>query len=82
MSDRQAAQSRSGGHTSAGFRVSGPMLQTNFPRLSGRPVDYEAVKARAFHDQNIAVIDLNDSRIAWPDREIIVQACRKLYGQK
>jgi hypothetical protein len=56
-------------------------LRTNFPRLAGRPVDYEAVKAQAFHDQNIAVIDLNDSRIAWPDREIIKQACQKLYGK-
>lgn len=82
MSDRQAAQSRSGGNTSAGFRVSGTPLRTNFPRLAGRPIDYEAVKAKAFHDQNIAVIDLNDSRIAWPDREIITQACRKLYGSK
>lgn len=66
----------------ASSRGSQGMLRTNFPRLAGNPVDYEAVKAKAFHEQKIAVIDLNDSRIAWPDREIIEQACRKLYGAK
>lgn len=57
-------------------------MQTNFPRLAGKPVDYEAVKARAFHDQGLAIIDLSDNRIPWQDRELIEAACRKLYGVK
>lgn len=55
-------------------------MQSNFPRLAGRPVDYEAVKARAYHDQGIAIIDLTDSRIPWQDRQIIEMACKRLYG--
>lgn len=58
-------------------------LVTNFPTgMVGREVDYEAVKRNAYHDQGIAIIDLSDSRIPWPDREIIEGACRRLYGQK
>jgi hypothetical protein len=58
-------------------------LVTNFPTgMVGRGVDYEAVKRNAYHDQGIAIIDLSDSRIPWPDREIIDGACRRLYGSK
>lgn len=56
-------------------------LRTNAP-MPGRPVDYEGIKARAYHDQGIAIIDLADSRIPWQDREIIEMACKKLYGRK
>ena len=57
-------------------------LASNFPRIGGKAVDYEAIKRNAYHDQGIAIIDLTDSRIPWQDREIIEGACRRLYGQK
>jgi hypothetical protein len=58
-------------------------LATNFPTGNiGRAVDYERVKREAYHGQGIAIIDLSDSRIAWADRTIIEDACKRLYGQK
>jgi hypothetical protein len=58
-------------------------MKTNYPtRQIGNSVDYNAIKAEAFHGQGIAIIDLSDSRIPWPDREIIEGACRRLYGTK
>jgi hypothetical protein len=56
-------------------------MRTNYPTDQiGRPMDKEAIKRQAYLDQRIAVIDLNDSRIPWEDREIIEGACRRLYG--
>lgn len=60
----------------------GSAMRTNFPKIAGKPVDYEAVKRQAFHDQGIAIIDLSDSRIPWPDRELLEQMCRRIYGQR
>lgn len=57
------------------------MLRSNYPS-PGKSIDYEAVKARAYHDQGVAIIDLTDSRIPWPDREIIERACERIYGKK
>jgi hypothetical protein len=58
------------------------MMRTNFPRLAGKSIDYEAIKRSAFHDHGIAIINLNDSRIAWADRELMEQLCRRIYGDK
>ena len=44
--------------------------------------DAEAVKQNAFHDQRILVVNLDDSRIAWPERQIMEQVGEKLYGKK
>jgi hypothetical protein len=82
MSDRQAAQSRSGGHTSAGFRVSGTPLTTNFPRLAGKLIDYEAIKANAFHDHDLVVIPLKHPMLSWVDIEEAKRIGAKLYGKK
>ena len=82
---RSAAKKRRGEKLSAGALSAwnSVMLRTNFPaHMRGREVDYEAVKRNAYHDQDIAIIDLTDSRLSWDVREIIEGACRKLYGQK
>lgn len=57
------------------------MMRSNYPtRDIGREIDVEAIKRRAYLDQRIAVIDLDDSRIPWQDREIIESACLRIYG--
>lgn len=45
-------------------------------------VDYEAIKRYAFRDQNILVVDLNDSRLTWPDKELLKVIAKRLYGVK
>ena len=57
------------------------LMQSNFPKLGGKAVDYEAVKRNAYHDQGIAIIDLTDSRIPWPDRELLIGMCERIYGK-
>ena len=58
-------------------------MRTNYPtREIGNSRDVEAIKRQAYLDQRIAVIDLNDSRIPWQDREIIEGACKRLYGTR
>lgn len=58
-------------------------LETNYPRrMLGNSVDYDRIKAEAYHGQGIAIIDLTDSRIPWDTREIIEGACKRLYGVK
>lgn len=48
----------------------------------GRSIDYEALKRNAYHDQGIAIIDLTDSRIPWPIRELLQQECQRIYGKR
>lgn len=43
-------------------------------------VDYERIKKNAFHADRILVVSIDDDRIAWPEREILLQVGRKLYG--
>lgn len=57
------------------------MIRTNYP-ATGKAIDYEAIKRNAYHDQGVAIIDLTDSRIPWPDREIIQAACERIYGKR
>jgi hypothetical protein len=82
MSDRQAAQSRSGGNTSAGFRFPGPRLRTNFPRILGNQIDYEAMKRQGFHEQGIIVAKLDDHRLDEFERQFLKNIGSKLFGQK
>lgn len=44
-------------------------------------IDYEAIKRYAFRDQNILVVDLNDPRLTWPDRELLKVIAGRLYGK-
>ena len=58
-------------------------MQTNFPsRLAGKPIDYEAIKANAFRDHGIAIIDLADSRLPWHVRELLTAECQRIYGKR
>lgn len=45
-------------------------------------VDYEAMKKSGFHDQGILVVDVNDDRIGWIERQMLVNVGEKLYGKR
>jgi hypothetical protein len=40
----------------------------------------EKVKREGWHDQNILVVSADDSRLTWPERELVRQLGEKLYG--
>lgn len=59
------------------------MLTSNFPnRLTGRPVNYEAIKASAFADQGIVVASINDPRLDAFERQYLQNIGNKLFGKQ
>jgi hypothetical protein len=40
----------------------------------------EEIKREGWREQGVLVIDENDHRLTWPDREFIRQLGEKLYG--
>ena len=59
-----------------------PPLQSPLGRKIPKPFEAEAIKRHGWRDQNILVIDANDPRLTWPEREIVKQLGEKLYGSK
>lgn len=55
-------------------------LRTNAPQ-PGRTINYESIKASAFHQDGIVVVNLHDPRLTWVDREEAKRIGTKLYGQ-
>lgn len=45
-------------------------------------VDYEAMKRNGFHDQGILIADINDDRIGWIERQMLINVGEKLYGKR
>lgn len=44
--------------------------------------DAESVKRNGFHDQGILVVDINDDRIGWVERQMLINVGEKLYGKR
>jgi hypothetical protein len=42
----------------------------------------ETIKHDGWHDQNILVVNADDSRLTWPERELVRQLGEKLYGRR
>jgi uncharacterized membrane protein YobD (UPF0266 family) len=51
-------------------------------RFFGKELDYEAIKRNGFKDHDVLVIDLNDRRLAWQDRELLKSIGNRLYGKE
>lgn len=47
-----------------------------------KSVDYEAIKRYAFRDQNILVVDIEDPRLPWQEKELLTAIAQRLYGEK
>lgn len=56
-------------------------LQSNALK-PGIPIDCESIKASGFKNAGILVVDLNDPRLSWVDREELKRVGSKLYGPK
>lgn len=42
----------------------------------------EDIKRAGWQSQRVLVIDANDERLTWPERELVRQLGEKLYGDK
>jgi len=48
----------------------------------GRRTAPEDIKRDGWRDQNILVVNADDNRLTWPEREFIRQIGDKLYGRQ
>ena len=52
-----------------------------FPKgYGGTRRDPEQVKRDGWREQGVLVVNLSDSRLTWPERELVKQLGQKLYG--
>ena len=47
-----------------------------------KSIDYEAVKKNAFFDQDILIVNINDTKLPWQDRELLKTIGERLYGKR
>jgi hypothetical protein len=48
----------------------------------GRRRSPDEIKREGWRKQGVLVVDTNDHRLSWPERELIRQLGEKLYGRK
>lgn len=51
-------------------------------RLQPNKTDPEHTKRIGWREQGILVVNEDDTRLTWPEREFISQIGKKLYGQR
>jgi hypothetical protein len=56
--------------------------QSPLGRRQPKPMDVEGIKKNGWQDQSVLVINANDPRLTWPERELVKQLGEKLYGSK
>ncbi len=49
---------------------------------SATPLDKESIKRSGYHEQDILVVSLSDTRLSWLEREMLHQIGTRLYGEK
>jgi hypothetical protein len=57
-------------------------LRSHLGRHQPRSIDPEAEKRSGWRRHGILVVAEQDSRLSWPERELIRQLGAKLYGQR
>ncbi len=45
-------------------------------------VDISFMKRRAFHDTNILIVNLDDDKLGWADKQLLLNIGEKLYGKQ
>jgi len=48
--------------------------------FGGSRRDPDTVKRDGWHEQGVLVVSAEDPRLTWPERELVRQLGRKLYG--
>lgn len=45
-------------------------------------VDISFMKRQAFHDHDILIVNLDDPKIGWDERQMLLNLGNKLYGKR
>ena len=52
------------------------------PGFGGERTDSEIVKREGWLGMGVLVVQVDDRRLTWPERELVVQIGEKLYGKR
>lgn len=50
--------------------------------FGGKRPDPETIKREGWNSEGILVVKADDSRLSWPERELLQQIGEKLYGKQ
>lgn len=51
------------------------------PNRGPNAVDYDAIKKNAFRDQDILIVNINDTKLPWQERDLLKMIGERLYGK-
>jgi hypothetical protein len=57
-------------------------LRSHLGRHQPKRIDAEADKRAGWREHGILVVAAQDSRLSWPERELVQQLGAKLYGRR
>jgi hypothetical protein len=57
-------------------------LKSYLGRHQAKPIDPDAEKLTGWRELGILVVSEKDTRLTWPERELIRQLGAKLYGER
>jgi len=56
--------------------------RSNLAKFIPSKIDSEEIKRRGWQDEGILVVNENDQRLAWMERDFVKQIATKLYGNR
>ena len=57
-------------------------MSDSIARLQGKSVDYDALKRRAWHEDEILVLNLREDSLSWSDKELLRIIGDRRYGKR
>lgn len=58
----------------------GPPIRTSLPQPHS--VDIGFMKKRAFHDQDVLIVNLGEAALGWDDKQLLINIGERLYGKR
>lgn len=52
------------------------------PLNISKAVDYSAIKVNAFRDHGILIVNVDQDKLPWQERELLEQIGTRLYGER
>ncbi len=64
------------------MKIPTPQYRCPLGRLQPEGQDVDVIKQRGWRDQHILVVNADDDRLDWMERELVRQIGERLYGGK
>ncbi|WP_157314582.1 hypothetical protein [Chitinibacter sp. GC72] len=63
------------------MKVSGQPYRCALAKLQPNPMDVEQVKRQGWQQEQILVVNADDTRLDWTEKELVRRLGERLYGQ-